>query len=529
MTLVGPGGVGKTRLSIEAAAAVADEFGTGCGSWSSPRSPNPTRWCTRWRRRCRCRRRRGRALLESIVDSLSGRRVLVVLDNCEHVIDAAAEIAAAVSAGAPKATILATSREPLGVAGEQVWKVSRARRRASRRSSCSVSVRGRPINGFEPSDDDLALIGRICERLDGMPLAIELAASRARSMSLAQLADRLADRFRLLRSSARGGVVERQADVAGDGGVVLPAPQLRRAGAVRPAERVRRQLRSRRRRGGVRVRPDRRAGRVRPPRLAGRQVAGARRPGHAAGTGCWRRCASTAPNSSTSGARSTSCGIGTSPTTSRSPSGRGSGSRAPATPRVGSCSRSSGTTCGPRSTGPRRPATSRPRIGWSATPFWYAFGVPRDEHDSWAHRRVGVARETDPEVLGRPRRWRCTPRRLRAGRAARPPAAIDAAPSTRSPGGCVRLARGHPGALVRRAARGGLRSAIWPRTRRPPTSSTIGSRRRLTVVVHPTVTFGPEAAPGEVAAGRAVADGLGNDTLDAFLAVHAGNAAYRRR
>ena len=63
----------------------------------------------------------GSSLLESIVDSLAGRRVLVVLDNCEHVIDAAAEIAAAVSAGAPKATILATSREPLGVAGEQVW------------------------------------------------------------------------------------------------------------------------------------------------------------------------------------------------------------------------------------------------------------------------------------------------------------------------------------------------------------------------------------------------------------------------
>ena len=208
MTLVGPGGVGKTRLSIEAAAASLGEFPDGVWfvelapvadadavvhSVASTLSVSPGA---------------GSSLLASIVDTLAGRRALIVLDNCEHVIDAAAEVAAAVTGGAPKATVLATSREPLGVAGEKVVDVV-ALDPTVEGVDLFVERAGSVVDGFAPSDVDLELIGGICARLDGMPLAIELAASRARFLSLVQLADRLADRFRLLRSSARGGTLER--------------------------------------------------------------------------------------------------------------------------------------------------------------------------------------------------------------------------------------------------------------------------------------------------------------------------------
>ena len=105
-------------------------------------------------------------------------------------------------------SILASSREPLGLAGEQVWAVEALDGRVE-----AVELfceRARSVDhGFEPTETDLDVIAGICERLDGMPLAVELAASRVRVMSLGQLADRLADRFRLLRSSARGGAAER--------------------------------------------------------------------------------------------------------------------------------------------------------------------------------------------------------------------------------------------------------------------------------------------------------------------------------
>ena len=117
-------------------------------------------------------------------------------------------VAAVITAAAEGSNLLVSSREPLGVAGEQVVGVD-----ALDTSGEAVELfceRARSIeHGFAPTDADLDVIARICERLDGMPLAVELAAGRVRTMSLAQLADRLADRFRLLRSSARGAVVER--------------------------------------------------------------------------------------------------------------------------------------------------------------------------------------------------------------------------------------------------------------------------------------------------------------------------------
>jgi predicted ATPase/class 3 adenylate cyclase len=204
VTLVGPGGVGKTRLSIEVAAAGAEDFSDGV--WfvelaslagadavlhavASTLSVSPEA---------------GSTLLQSIVRSLRGQRMLIVLDNCEHVIDAAAGIAAAVIREAPTVTILASSRERLAVGGERVWAVS-ALDSAVEAVELFCERAAAADQRFEPANEDMAVIRRICARLDGMPLAVELAAVRARSMSLEQLAERLDDRFRLLRSSARGG------------------------------------------------------------------------------------------------------------------------------------------------------------------------------------------------------------------------------------------------------------------------------------------------------------------------------------
>jgi len=145
----------------------------------------------------------GLSLVDSVVDALRGRHLLVVLDNCEHLLDAAAELVGRVTESCPTVMVLATSREPLGVAGERVWAVP----------SLSAATEGARLfcdraeaadASFSPSEGDLAVIAEICERLDGIPLAIELAAARVRFMTVADLAERLQDRFRLLRGGRRG-------------------------------------------------------------------------------------------------------------------------------------------------------------------------------------------------------------------------------------------------------------------------------------------------------------------------------------
>jgi predicted ATPase len=209
VTLVGPGGVGKTRLSIEAARAVRDAFPDGV--WFVELGPIAEAESVQHAvaSALSVSPESGSTLLASIADTLARWRALVVLDNCEHVIDAVAELVAAVVRTGPEGShILASSREPLDVAGEQVLGVDALETTGEAVELFCERARSTE-HGFAPTQADLDVISRICERLDGMPLAVELAAGRVRTMSLAQLADRLADRFRLLRSSARGAVVER--------------------------------------------------------------------------------------------------------------------------------------------------------------------------------------------------------------------------------------------------------------------------------------------------------------------------------
>ena len=151
--------------------------------------------------------------LERLADALASQRLLLVLDNCEHVIDAVARLAARVLADAPGVRILATSREPLGVTGETLCPVpslplppagagaAEATRYAAIRLFRDRAAAVRP--GFTVDEDTVAPVIAICTALDGIPLAIELAAARLRSLTLTQVESRLNDRFRLLGTGPR--------------------------------------------------------------------------------------------------------------------------------------------------------------------------------------------------------------------------------------------------------------------------------------------------------------------------------------
>ncbi len=140
---------------------------------------------------------------------LGDRELLVVLDNCEHLLDASAELVIALLSGAARLTVLATSREAIGVAGEVSWRVpSLSLADEALDLFTDRARRARP--DFTLTDDNAATVGEICARLDGVPLAIELAAARVRALSLAEILDSLHDRFRLLTGGARTAVRRQQ-------------------------------------------------------------------------------------------------------------------------------------------------------------------------------------------------------------------------------------------------------------------------------------------------------------------------------
>ncbi|MEU8571217.1 BTAD domain-containing putative transcriptional regulator, partial [Streptomyces pathocidini] len=215
-TLLGPGGAGKTRLSQETADAMADAWPDGV--WLAELAPVddprtvPEAVLTTLGGRETVMRGSTAEGLRAATDPLAGdplhrlaercaqRRMLLVLDNCEHVIGAAAELAEYVLGHCPGVTVLATSREPLGVPGERVRPVEPLPDPVALRLLADRGAAARP--GFR-TDEDPEACAEICRRLDGLPLAIELAAARLRLLTPRQLADRLDDRFRLLTSGSR--------------------------------------------------------------------------------------------------------------------------------------------------------------------------------------------------------------------------------------------------------------------------------------------------------------------------------------
>ncbi|RKS77328.1 putative ATPase [Actinomadura pelletieri DSM 43383] len=221
VTLTGPGGAGKTRLAGESAGALVDEMPDGV--WFVPLArvsdPKDVVQAVLVALGVLETVRPGEQLvvarpLERLIDYLAAKRMIVVLDNCEHVLDAAARLAGHVLTQAEGVRILATSREPLGITGESLCPVpslplpdddvtdpADALGYGAVRLFADRAAAVRP--GFTVDTDTVADVTAICRALDGIPLAIELAAARLRSLTSGQIAARLGDRFRLLTGGSR--------------------------------------------------------------------------------------------------------------------------------------------------------------------------------------------------------------------------------------------------------------------------------------------------------------------------------------
>ena len=221
VTLTGAGGCGKTRLGLQVAAELLD--GSGDGVWlvelasvseqgAVPAAISEVLGITS---------RAGRPVLDTLLDALELQYVLIVLDNCEHLIGACAEVANAILLRCARVHLMATSREPLGIGGETIYRVPSLSlpnpddgdiSATEHSDAVALFVDRARAQGVECTLDEetSALVVSICRRLDGMPLAIELAAARLRSMSLEGLNNRLDQRFRLLTGGSRSALPRQQ-------------------------------------------------------------------------------------------------------------------------------------------------------------------------------------------------------------------------------------------------------------------------------------------------------------------------------
>ena len=209
VTLTGAGGVGKTRLAIQIAGQLAGEFADGV--WYVDLAPitDPDLVPVTTARALGLPDQPGRSTMDTLPRFVADRQMLVVLDNCEHLLDASADAGGGTAGSRPRLTLLATSREPIGVAGELSWRVpSLPLADEAIELFADRARRARP--DFVVTDDNAATVTRDLPRLDGVPLAIELAAARVRALSLAEILDSLHDRFRLLTGGARTAVRRQQ-------------------------------------------------------------------------------------------------------------------------------------------------------------------------------------------------------------------------------------------------------------------------------------------------------------------------------
>lgn len=208
VTLTGVGGVGKTRLALEVAGRFVDSFPDGVWLIELAAVADPAAVPEAVAAVLGITQQPGLSVADSVAAAQEGRSRLLVFDNCEHVLDAAAEMIQTILVRAPGVRILATSREGLRVSDEQLWPVPSLDVRTGINSTAATlfveRARGVAPDVSLSGDDETSAVVEICRRLDGIPLAIELAASRLLSMTVTELRGRLDDRFRLLVGSRRG-------------------------------------------------------------------------------------------------------------------------------------------------------------------------------------------------------------------------------------------------------------------------------------------------------------------------------------
>jgi predicted ATPase/DNA-binding CsgD family transcriptional regulator len=222
LTLCGPGGIGKTRLALRLATQLAPGFADGAWLAELADLTDPGLVDRRVAATLGVRDEPDRSLADTLADALRSRELLLILDTCEHLIDACAPLVQHLLASCRGVRVIATSREPLRVRGETVWRVPPLELPAPLEAVAAGQVLGneavrlfadramavRP--GFALTPQNAPAVARLCRTLDGIPLAIELAAARMRALSVEQVASRLSDRFQLLASGDRTAPVRQQ-------------------------------------------------------------------------------------------------------------------------------------------------------------------------------------------------------------------------------------------------------------------------------------------------------------------------------
>jgi predicted ATPase/class 3 adenylate cyclase/DNA-binding CsgD family transcriptional regulator len=209
VTLTGAGGSGKTRLALQVASDTVGEFSDGV--WLVDLAPitDPDVVPVAAARALGLPDQPGHSTMATLTRFIGDRHMLVVLDNCEHLLDASTALIVALLGACPSLVLLATSREPIGVPGEVTWRVpSLSLADEAIELFTDRARRARP--DFSITSDTTATVAEVCRRLDGMPLAIELAAARVRTLSLTEILDSLHDHFRLLTGGARTAVPRQQ-------------------------------------------------------------------------------------------------------------------------------------------------------------------------------------------------------------------------------------------------------------------------------------------------------------------------------
>ncbi len=223
LTLTGPGGTGKTRLAVQVAEDLLEEYQDGVWLVELASLTHGAFLSQAVAAALCLREEPGRPLAETLSEYLAGKTILLLLDNCEHLLEECAPLVQSLLRGSRTVSVLATSREPLGIAGEQTWRVPSLSVPAPSRGGMDASAllqyeavhlfleRATLVQpAFALTDENVAAVCELCRQLDGIPLAIELAAARVKATSVEQITARLNDRFRLLTGGSRTALPRQQ-------------------------------------------------------------------------------------------------------------------------------------------------------------------------------------------------------------------------------------------------------------------------------------------------------------------------------